>query len=681
MRSNSRTIPDLLPLAKNLIQARSEPLLIFLPPYTRDTDNVGIRGYPNYLAESATSDTRKGSATRKESAEKFLEAYKAASDVALTELPPTHPIRLGLALNFSVFNHKISNTSDRACHLAKQAFDDAIAELDTLPEESYKDSTLIMQLLRDNLTLWTSDMQDSGRYSYFKESTEKSLDAYKAAPDVALTELLPTHPIRLGLALNFSVFNHKISNTSDRACHLAKQAFDDAIAELDTLPEESYKDSTLIMQLLRDNLTLWTSDMPDSDSAVGLSSRQWLAVPATTCLLAVPQLVRARAKRFLCDYANDWQEAFEDTKSSGNELQKTRPSDSSRTYLDDMGKNKRKAPPVSFYVHSARTAPSATIGLSSDGRRVRMRQTQTAVLPLPTIQEEPENREAAPDLPIDSVPGNESSSELEGVVHQIEFSDAIPGLTVLTKPKAKRYENSDAPLSTFVKYREAFLDEDLRSEGRGDYLGLEACRECGSLDPCIRCKDCFGEELMCAECMVRRHQRLPLHRLEQFKDGQFKNIFLADLGLKIHLGHRVRGTCGLAQPRELVVLHTNGLHKVNVVFCGCDTSVKPWQQLMRIRWWPATVLNPSTAATFELMRHLQSIFVCADDSVQDREAQFGVMVREWRNVKMLKRFGRGHDSAGVGGTQSGQLVVSCRACPHPDKNLPEGWAQVGNLLA
>jgi 14-3-3 protein epsilon len=111
--------------------------------------------YYRYLAEFATGDQRKTAADHS------LEAYKAASSVAVLELPPTHPIRLGLALNFSVFYYEILNSPDRACHLAKQAFDDAIAELDTLSEESYKDSTLIMQLLRDNLTLWTSDMQDN----------------------------------------------------------------------------------------------------------------------------------------------------------------------------------------------------------------------------------------------------------------------------------------------------------------------------------------------------------------------------------------------------------------------------------------------------------------------------------------------------------------------------------------
>ncbi|XP_024969022.1 14-3-3-like protein GF14 kappa [Cynara cardunculus var. scolymus] len=110
--------------------------------------------YHRYLAEF------KGGDERKEAAEATMNSYKAAQDIAVGDLAPTHPIRLGLALNFSVFYYEILNSSDKACSMAKQAFEEAIAELDTLGEDSYKDSTLIMQLLRDNLTLWTSDAQD-----------------------------------------------------------------------------------------------------------------------------------------------------------------------------------------------------------------------------------------------------------------------------------------------------------------------------------------------------------------------------------------------------------------------------------------------------------------------------------------------------------------------------------------
>jgi 14-3-3 protein epsilon len=141
-------------LDQHLIPAaeQGESKVFYYKMYICINDRKG--DYHRYLAEFAQGDKRKDAAGFAH------DAYKAATDVAQTELAPTHPIRLGLALNFSVFYYEILNSPDRACHLAKQAFDDAIAELDTLSEDSYKDSTLIMQLLRDNLTLWTSDLQE-----------------------------------------------------------------------------------------------------------------------------------------------------------------------------------------------------------------------------------------------------------------------------------------------------------------------------------------------------------------------------------------------------------------------------------------------------------------------------------------------------------------------------------------
>ncbi|KAM3594533.1 uncharacterized protein V6R79_009474 [Siganus canaliculatus] len=107
--------------------------------------------YYRYLAEVAADDDKKAAI------EKSQQAYNEASDISSKNMESTHPIRLGLALNYSVFYYEIQNNPEKACELAKKAFDDAIGDLDQLSEDSYKDSTLIMQLLRDNLTLWTSD--------------------------------------------------------------------------------------------------------------------------------------------------------------------------------------------------------------------------------------------------------------------------------------------------------------------------------------------------------------------------------------------------------------------------------------------------------------------------------------------------------------------------------------------
>ena len=96
---------------------------------------------------------------------------------------------------------------------------------------------------------------------------KKSLDAYQVAMRLANTHLEPTHPTRLGLCLNISVHLYEVLKDKKQACDLARSAFDQAISKLDDLDESSYKDTTLIMQLLRDNITLWTAqDQPPPEA-------------------------------------------------------------------------------------------------------------------------------------------------------------------------------------------------------------------------------------------------------------------------------------------------------------------------------------------------------------------------------------------------------------------------------
>ena len=109
--------------------------------------------YFRYIAEYATGDKHKNAA------DQAYDAYNKANEIAQKSLETTNPIRLGLALNFSVFYYEVRNDPKQACQLAKQAFDDAIADIEKIEEENYKDSTTIMQLIRDNLTLWTTELE------------------------------------------------------------------------------------------------------------------------------------------------------------------------------------------------------------------------------------------------------------------------------------------------------------------------------------------------------------------------------------------------------------------------------------------------------------------------------------------------------------------------------------------
>jgi len=109
--------------------------------------------YYRYIAEFEREDKRQAAQG------KAFDSYQLALNDG-KDLPPTDPILLGLALNFSVFYYEIMGDKDKACDMAKKYFDAAIPLIDRLEGEEYKDTTLILQLLRDNLSLWTASESD-----------------------------------------------------------------------------------------------------------------------------------------------------------------------------------------------------------------------------------------------------------------------------------------------------------------------------------------------------------------------------------------------------------------------------------------------------------------------------------------------------------------------------------------
>lgn len=84
--------------------------------------------------------------------------YKDAIETAESVMNASHPIRLGLMLNYSVFLYEVKAATRRAINTAKEAFDGALEEFETgiLTTEAYKDSTIILQLLKDNVKMWST---------------------------------------------------------------------------------------------------------------------------------------------------------------------------------------------------------------------------------------------------------------------------------------------------------------------------------------------------------------------------------------------------------------------------------------------------------------------------------------------------------------------------------------------
>ncbi|KAJ7127333.1 hypothetical protein C8R43DRAFT_1134828 [Mycena crocata] len=388
--------------------------------------------------------------------------------------------------------------------------------------------------------------------------------------------------------------------------------------------------------------------------------------------------------------------------------------------------HKKRADPSVLVSHE--TAIATTYDTSEDGRRVRARDAVINTAPaVPTFHQVDLATAAALersnfsyltdednswrdgelgilDGPDDGVQGGDRDEEDDGIKLQLGGLGEEPA-------HFGRWDDADNPFKVFVKLRDETLDEMLRAEGRGAREFYESCGRCKAANPFFRCarQTCMGPAMYCEVCIAAMHAQLPTHMIERWNGVFFEPLTLNDLTIeaRIQLGHAPGSFCPRASPahRDFVIIDILGIHVVKLSFCGCDSTVEHRQQLMRACLWPATSLNPQTAATFNVIRLFETQnclgkisaynfvrsleMLTNNDGMErifkndekpkpppDRRRAFRTIVRQYRMMDLFKRRARGHADSGIHGTKQGELALPCRACPQPGWNLPEGWENI-----
>lgn len=138
------------------------------------------------------------------------------------------------------------------------------------------------------------------------------------------------------------------------------------------------------------------------------------------------------------------------------------------------------------------------------------------------------------------------------------------------------------------------------------------CSSCGlTKSATYRCLECFNALALCATCIVTRHHLQPLHQIQMWTGTYFDAYTLHSLGLVMYLGHGGAPCPASVALKEMVIIHTNGIHRRSVQFCDCNDLTENFQQLMILRLFPATLKFPATAFTFDLLETFHQLTLCS----------------------------------------------------------------------
>ena len=170
----------------------------------------------------------------------------------------------------------------------------------------------------------------------------------------------------------------------------------------------------------------------------------------------------------------------------------------------------------------------------------------------------------------------------------------------------------------------------------------QLCLRCQSQQGYFRCKECFSQALLCRSCCFSIHRNMPLHHIEKWTGQFFDATSLNQEGFTLFLGHggepcpanhtgrdRQENQPGSSDEdggegendgiplagwekqdrRCLVIIDTSGVHQLHISWCQCENAAEPHIQLLRSRFFPASIKRPSTAFTFSLLDyfHIDSV--------------------------------------------------------------------------
>ncbi|EJD38277.1 hypothetical protein AURDEDRAFT_72303, partial [Auricularia subglabra TFB-10046 SS5] len=212
--------------------------------------------------------------------------------------------------------------------------------------------------------------------------------------------------------------------------------------------------------------------------------------------------------------------------------------------------------------------------------------------------------------------------------------------------------------------------------------------------PIYRCTDCFNHTPSCDSCIRDAHIHNPLHRIQKWTGSYFARDSLHNLGHQICLGHDGSRCPNADASKPLVVVHTNGVHKVTFVPCACANRPLFPIQLLRSGFYAATWDQPGTVFTVKLLEHHHLDSAQSGKSTYDywailrrltdntcdacvppRYEELQRVSREWRVLKRLKRSGQALGISDLLPDGSHSVAVFCPACPRPGVNLPDNWKE------